>query len=275
MGRHEDEVGGGTLFVWGEGGLADVSAPASESSEEPSAPDLIDVLTIGRADSEPDETGPRACSRAETLAFDEEDGGIARKQTKRLPRRQRHQFTSDKDYCNDPDELIRRAEARKRERRTGDGPSLFMRAAGALARRDYSRRDLGRKLRKGLKDGETPEEAETVLERLESSGYLSDRRFAENRARVRSQSLGNARIRRELSMSGVSRENIDRAIEQIEEPEELRALRVWKRRFSELPEDRKERDRQVRYLLYRGFSMSSVSRVLRGEVYEPDDEEGF
>ena len=116
-----------------------------------------------------------------------------------------------------------------------------------------------------------PRRAERVLQ---SEAPLVHR-FAENRARVRSQSLGNARIRRELSMSGVSRENIDRAIEQIEEPEELRALRVWKRRFSELPEDRKERDRQVRYLLYRGFSMSSVSRVLRGEVSEPDDEEGF
>ena len=76
-------------------------------------------------------------------------------------------------------------------------------------------------------------------------------------------------------MSGVSRENIDRAMEQIEEPEEIRALRVWQRRFADLPADRRERDKQVRYLLYRGFSMGSVNKVLRGEVYEPEDEETF
>ncbi|MBP3438754.1 MAG: regulatory protein RecX [Sutterella sp.] len=277
MGRYEDEVGGGALFVWGESGLETEKASPSEiPSQLPPAEDAAAEQQLSfHADISPHEQRTSDIQNEGSLFPDEERSLITRERPRRSFRRQRHQFSSDEDFCNDPDELIRRVEDRKKERRAGDGPSLFMRAAGALARRDYSRKDLSRKLRRGLRDGETPEEADAVLERLENAGYLSDERFAENRARVRSHSLGNARIRRELSMSGVSRENIDRAMEQIEEPEEIRALRVWKRRFAELPADRRERDKQVRYLLYRGFSMGSVNKVLRGEVYEPEDEEAF
>lgn len=75
----------------------------------------------------------------------------------------------------------------------------------------------------------------------------------------------------ELRQSGVASEHVDAAIEEIEEPEEIRAYRLWVRRFGELPADRKERDRQIRFLMYRGFSMGAISRVLKGAVEPPDD----
>lgn len=135
-----------------------------------------------------------------------------------------------------------------------------------MARRDYARKELDRKLSRALKEGETYDMVTEVLDRLESAGYLSDERFAETRARVRSRTLGDARIRRELRQSGVSSEHVEAAMEEIEEPEEVRAYRIWKRRFDELPKDRKERDRQIRFLMYRGFSMGAISRVISGRV---------
>ena len=80
-----------------------------------------------------------------------------------------------------------------------------------------------------------------------------------------------ARIRRELRQCGVAGEHVDAAMDEIEEPEEVRAYRLWARRFGELPADRKERDRQIRFMMYRGFGMSAISRVLKGAVEPPDD----
>lgn len=140
------------------------------------------------------------------------------------------------------------------------------RAVDALSRREYTRADLRKKLSQTLQDDETPEELEIVLDRLEAQKYLSTERFAKNRAKYRAMSLGNARIRQELWEHGVDKEMVNEAIETIEESEEQRALRVWRRRFCELPQDFKERERQIRYLAYRGFSMSSISKVLKGQV---------
>lgn len=209
----------------------------------------------------------------------------------------------DRDTCKDP-ELLRERCGRGRSRRrtedeteaveSDDGttrsserakrsksakrmlprPSLMARAVAALARRDYSRRELERKLARTLEDDETPEKLAAVLDELEKRGYLSDERFAKGRARVQSASLGNARIRQDLRRSGVSDELAREAVEEIELPEEVRALRVWKKRFSELPKDYKERERQIRYLAYRGFGMGAIGHVLRGRVEDPEDPEG-
>ena len=65
--------------------------------------------------------------------------------------------------------------------------------------------------------------------------------------------------------------NVDAAMESIEEPEEISAYRIWQRRFDEIPKDRKERDRQIRFLMYRGFSMGAISRVISGRVEILDD----
>ena len=90
---------------------------------------------------------------------------------------------------------------------------------------------------------------------------------------MQSAQLGNARIRQNLRRSGVSDELVREAVEEIELPEEVRALRVWKKRFSELPKDYKERERQIRYLAYRGFGMGAIGLVLRGRVEDPEDPE--
>lgn len=233
----------GQLFIWGDDGL--------ESLEDNVVVETPKVLPTQIANLE---------------AFLEEET-IQRERPKRTPRRQRHTFSTDEDFCNDPEEWERRREAKRQANPTRrNQPSLFARATAALARRDYSRKELDRKLSRALKEGETYDMVTEVLDRLESAGYLSDERFAETRARVRSRTLGDARIRRELRQSGVSSEHVEAAMEEIEEPEEVRAYRIWKRRFDELPKDRKERDRQIRFLMYRGFSMGAISRVISGRV---------
>ena len=153
-----------------------------------------------------------------------------------------------------------------------EGPSLLAQALAFLSRREYSRRELGKKL--ALKASGEVDKAmiDSVLDELEKLNYLSDERYALTRAKAKSRQLGDRRVRYELRQSGVSAETVSQAMEAVQESEPIRCLRVWSRRFQERPTDRKERDRQVRYLAYRGFSMESIFKVLRGEVELPEED---
>ncbi len=177
----------------------------------------------------------------------------------------------DRDTCTDPEVF----EAERRRRSGGRKPkpvrNILTRAVDALSRREYSRRELGRKLLQGLLKGETREEITAALDKLEGMGLLSDERYAEAKIRSCAGRMGDMRLKRELRMSGVSDEAIEEAMSALEEPEEVRALRIWSRRWSEPPKDWKEREKMVRYLATRGFSMSAIQKVLRGEVELPEN----
>ena len=175
----------------------------------------------------------------------------------------------DADTCADPE--VFEAERRRRGRGEKQPRSIMTRAVDALSRREYSRRDLGRKLAQNLAEGETREDVTEALDRLEQLGLLSDERYAEMKVRASAGRMGDLRLRRELRMSGVSDEAIENALAEVEEPEEVRAWRIWSRRWSDPPENWKEREKMVRYLAARGFGMSAIQRVIRGEVELPED----
>lgn len=146
--------------------------------------------------------------------------------------------------------------------------SLKARAVRYLSRREYSRLELEKKLRAYLTEDESEDDLTAVLNDLEQKGYLSDERFAQSRARVRAARYGNARVAYELKASGVSSELIANAIEQLEETEAERAKALWQKRFGKPAEDYKERAKQMRYLLARGFSMEVARQVVRADDFE-------
>lgn len=150
--------------------------------------------------------------------------------------------------------------------------TLMTRAVAYLARREHSRVELGKKLARYLEEGQSFDEVEVVLDRLESKGLLSDERYARSRARVRSARYGDMRVAMELKTQGVESDLVRETIDAIEEPEIVRATRLWERRFGEAPADYKERARQIRFLASRGFRMSTVMSVVnRGANDDFDD----
>ena len=172
------------------------------------------------------------------------------------------------DTCNDPGLLKRQRRGARPKKKV----SLTARIVGALALREYGRKELRRKFARKLEEGETLEMLDAVLDRMEQLGYLSDERYACVKARSVSSRMGNARIERELRMRGIDSAIARKAVAEIEVPEEVRAYRIWRRRFDELPKDYRERERQIRYLAYRGFSFTSIQRVIHGEVEDSDEE---
>jgi recX family len=148
---------------------------------------------------------------------------------------------------------------------------LMARAVDSLSRVEQPRRELERRLIKGLEDSETKEDVKAVLDRLEEMKLLSDQRFAEMKVRSAAPRMGDRKLQAELRRSGVDEATVRAAMEQLDEPEELRCWRVWCRKWSELPKDWKTREKMIRYLSYRGFGMGAIQKVLRGEVELPEE----
>lgn len=135
------------------------------------------------------------------------------------------------------------------------------RAMGLLARREYGRRELQRKLRqKGYADAALTE----VLDGLVAERLLSDERFAESYARSRVQrGYGPLRIRAELQERGIDDGGIEIALEGLAADWREQARAAREKRFGpEPPGELKERARQTRFLQQRGFSHDQIRSAL-------------
>jgi len=140
--------------------------------------------------------------------------------------------------------------------------TLEARALGWLARREYSRAELRRRLQPYEA---SEDEIDRLLDRLESRRLLSDERFTESLIHRRSSRFGVARIRQELAQHGVSAEDAAESLAALRGSELDRARAVWLKRFGEPPVDQSDRLRQMRFLASRGFSHEVIRRLLRSE----------
>ena len=144
---------------------------------------------------------------------------------------------------------------------TAKEPSLRARALRHLARREYTRQELSRKL---APHAESARDIEQVLDEFTQCGWLSEKRAAEQIAHARRSRYGLARIRRDLEAKGVPADVLGDMIAALK-PGELDVARaVWRRKFRAPPVNAAERARQTRFLLGRGFGSETISQLLRG-----------
>ncbi|MBN3726526.1 recombination regulator RecX, partial [Burkholderia sp. Ac-20379] len=139
--------------------------------------------------------------------------------------------------------------------------SLKGRALGYLSRREYSRSELARKLAPYVEEGDDPE---ALLDALERENWLSDARFTESLVHRRASRLGTARILGELKRHAVDGELVESVTEQLRETEFSRAQAIWRKKFGSLPGSPAERAKQGRFLASRGFSSSTIVKILKG-----------
>ena len=142
-----------------------------------------------------------------------------------------------------------------------DAPSLKGRALRLLSQREHSRAELARKL---AAYEEEPGSLACALDELESRGLISEARVVQSVLHQRTARLGSGRIRQELQAKGVDADAVAEAVRGLQDTELARARAVWQRRFGQPPADARERARQMRFLLARGFSGEIAARVLRG-----------
>lgn len=145
-----------------------------------------------------------------------------------------------------------------------DNPAAVRRTAmDLLARREYGRVELTRKLRQR---GAAAELIESTLDRLAEEGLLSEARYLESFIASRGRAgYGPLRIREELAQRGLPRAAIEQALSDsgLDWSEQL--ADAWRRKFGgRLPRDVRERAQQGRFLSYRGFPPDLIGRLLRG-----------
>jgi regulatory protein len=149
-------------------------------------------------------------------------------------------------------------------------------ALRALGGRAYSSGELRAKLRRRA---QSDEDVDAVLSKLRESGYLNDRRFAENyaAARLQNQGLGKIRVLRDLRQRHVAPKLAEQVTEQTyEKTNEAELIEDFLRRkyrgkelgtfFSE----EKNLAGAFRRLRYAGFSAGMSIRVLKRFASQPE-----
>jgi len=144
------------------------------------------------------------------------------------------------------------------------------RAIGLLSRRDYPRRALKERL---ADSGFAEDAAESAVAALEDERLVNDARYVESAVAGRSaRGQGPIRIALELRRQGVAAALVAAAVDARAPEWAERARELRRRRFgAELPRDRKERARQVRFLLQRGFGGDHVRHALDARAGEELD----
>lgn len=177
--------------------------------------------------------------------------------------------------------------------------TLRAKALAMLARREYSRSELGRKLTQAWRNeerrkaafaeageesfeqteavdaskGEASPDAEirTILDDFERRGWLSEARFVEASVNRMSRRYGPRRIEQTLREKGASDASIETIRPYLKNQAEATAREALKRRFSEPPRDAEQRARQVRFLQGRGFDYDVIRKVLN-HTLDPAEE---
>lgn len=142
----------------------------------------------------------------------------------------------------------------------GPKPDLRSRALRCLARREYSRAELERKL---APHAESKESLKAALDEMETRGWLSQRRVVEQVVHARQGKYGANRIALELREKGVPEELIIEAMTLLKAGEFETTRAVWQKKFGKQPQDSRELAKQVRFMQNRGFSLDVIRKVLR------------
>ena len=149
-------------------------------------------------------------------------------------------------------------------------PSLMGRALRYLSRREHSRQELRKKL---LPYAESDIELDELMTKLEAQSWLSDERFAESLVRRKSERYGSLKIVEELKQQGIEGDSLFEIKERLKVSDAMRAWELWQRKFdSTITKDPKEKAKQMRYLVSKGFPLSVVIKIIDGR-FSPTEEE--
>lgn len=141
-----------------------------------------------------------------------------------------------------------------------DGRAARVAALDALARRDHASSELRRKLLEKGFDGGLVEE---LIARLSVEKLIDDRRYLDNYiAYHAARGQGPNRVRAELRKLGLQGAEVESRLE--EQPDWSRHLeRARQKKFgTSRPNNYADRQRQARFLAYRGFTGAQIRAAL-------------
>ncbi len=148
---------------------------------------------------------------------------------------------------------------------------LRSRALRLLTTREHSREELLRKLaqakvRRTREEAKAPkpdkDDIASLVDDLITQGWQSDDRYAEAIVRRLTGQASRRFIGEKLAQAGIKKDVAATALEALEQDETEVAQALWARRYGDAPKDDKERQRQIRFLLSRGFHLGDAFKLV-------------
>ena len=127
-----------------------------------------------------------------------------------------------------------------------------------VSRKEYSRSSLSHSL---CKKGYPIAIIESLMDELEQTGLLSDRRFVDSVIANKRSRYGQRKILFELKKMGLASSEVERARCVLLTNETEIAQQVWDKRFSEFSNDSKIISKRIRFMIGRGFSREIVEKI--------------
>ncbi len=141
-----------------------------------------------------------------------------------------------------------------------------LRAMHLLEKRPYTERDMRNKLKEGLYDQDSIDEA---IDYLKSFGYIDDHAYASQYIDTYTQNRSARRLEQDLMKKGINKDVISEVLaikrdegELGDEESMIRSL-LEKRGFDPENSDSKTIAKNVRFLYQKGFSPETIARVMR------------
>ena len=147
--------------------------------------------------------------------------------------------------------------------------SLRARALDIVARQEISRADLKRKL---APHAESEDELERLLDDFAQRHWQSDERFAEAYIHSKGQKHGKLRLQQALHAKGIDSEMAQELMPSAED-ELHTAIAVLRKKFKQPAADAKEKQKQFRFLAYRGFDMNTAQAAIKHAWAEIEEDE--
>lgn len=132
-----------------------------------------------------------------------------------------------------------------------------------LARREYAYLELFNKLKNYVNDENS---INSVLKELTSLGYLSDERYIKAFVSSKNKKYGIQKLRLELNQKTGDPKLVNQVLSIVENDEFFNAKELWQKKFGTIAKDKVQLAKQVRYLLSKGFSYSTINQILRFET---------
>ncbi|MCZ2135470.1 MAG: recombination regulator RecX [Burkholderiales bacterium] len=163
------------------------------------------------------------------------------------------------------------------------GKALRNKALRLLTTREHSREELLRKLgqaraRRARQNADSAatqrDDVERIVDELAAAGWQSDERYAEALVRRLGDQASRRFIEDRLAQSGIAKEVAQHALTALERDERDLAGTLRQRRFGdEPPADERARERQIRFLLSRGFHLGDAFKVVPRAVARRDEDQ--
>ena len=142
---------------------------------------------------------------------------------------------------------------------------LKNRALYYLAKREYGFVELINKIKSFATDelNLNLDSCYKIVEELKTKGLQSDYRFCESFVNSKKRKFGLQKISYELKQKEIDNFLIEEFIDALKDEEYESARLVWKKKYTSLPSDLNEKNKQIKFMQNRGFSFDTIKKIIK------------